>query len=108
MNLDIQKNEGLKEHKKSIFKKVFHLISSIKKSELANSEISDTKKLIDSITKAKREWTKAYNDFNHAVDNDMIDYHAYKIKAYQAKYEYLIRIAKEKGIKFENKASSKK
>ncbi len=107
MNLDIQKHLRQKEHKTSLFQKVFKLLNIIENNELANNQINDNQKLIDSITTAKREWINANNDFNYAVDNGMIDYHTYKIKAYQAKYEYLIKIAKENGIKYEVKLNKK-
>lgn len=107
MNLDIQKHARQKEHKTSLFQKVFNLLNIVENNKMANNQINDNQKLIDSITTAKREWINANNDFNYAVDNEMIDYHTYKIKAYQAKYEYLIKIAKEKGIKYEVKSIKK-
>lgn len=102
MNLDIQKHESLKEHK-SIFQKVLNLLNFMDNNELTKNDLSENQKLIDNIATAKKEWIKANNDFNYAVDNDMIDYYTYKIKAYQARYEYLIRIAKERGIKYDTK-----
>ena len=57
-----------------------------KKSELINSIIS-TKELL----------LQAHNNFEYA-ENDLIDYYAYNIKANQAKLNYLIKKAKEKGL----------
>lgn len=99
MNLDIQKNEEIKEHKNSIFKKIINMINLVENNQLEENKINDTQMLIESIAIAKNEWINANNDFNYAVDEDMVDYHTYKIKAYQAKYEYLIRIAKQMGIR---------
>lgn len=107
MNLDIQKHLRQKEHKNSLFQKVFNLLNIVENNELANNQINDNQKLIDSIITTKKEWINANNDFNYAVDKEMIDYLTYKIKAYQAKYEYLIKIAKENGIKYEVKLTKK-
>jgi hypothetical protein len=107
MNLNIQKQARQQEHKASIFQKIFNLLNIVENNELLNNQINDNQKLIDSITNAKKEWINANNDFNYAVDKDMIDYHTYKIKAYQAQYEYLIKIAKEKGIKYGMKSTKR-
>ena len=107
MNLDIQKHERQKEHKSRLFQKVFSLLNIVENNELGDNQINDNQKLIDSIITAKREWINANNEFNYAVDKEMIDYYTYKIKAYQARYEYLIKIAKEEGIKFEVKSINK-
>jgi hypothetical protein len=101
MNLNIQKNQSQKLQKNNIFRKRVNALNIVESNELAKHEANDTKNLIESITNAKKEWIRANNDFDYAVDEDMIDYHTYKIKAYQARYEYLIRIAKEKGIRLE-------
>ena len=39
----------------------------------------------------------AKSNFKYAED-DMIDYYTYQIKAHQSKLDYLIKIAKRKGI----------
>jgi hypothetical protein len=100
MNLNIQKHQGLKGYKNNILQKLLSLLKFMENNEFSKNE-TDPQKLIESITNAKKEWIRANNDFDYAVDKDMIDYHTYKIKAYQARYEYLIRIAKERGIKYE-------
>lgn len=107
MNLNIQKYERLKEYKSYFFQKILNLFHIIRSNELSKSETNEAKNLIDSITNAKREWIKASDDFNYVVDKDLIDYLTYKIKAYEARYEYLIRIAKEKGIKYDAKLINK-
>ncbi|HOQ00113.1 MAG TPA: DUF2508 family protein [Acetivibrio clariflavus] len=107
MNLNIQKQEKLKEHKSYIFQRVFNFLNIIKSNEFTEKDAFETQNLIDSITKAKKEWIEASEDFNYAVDKEMIDYFTYKIKAYEARYEYLLRIAKEKGIKYDAKLTKK-
>jgi len=101
MNLNIQKHEGIKEQKSWIFQKILNLLRPIEMNKFTNDDISDTQSLIDSITNAKREWMEASYDFNYVVDKEMVDYLSYKIKAYEARYQYLIRIAKERGIKYD-------
>lgn len=101
MNLNIQKYQHQKIQRSNVFQWVLSMLNIIERNELAKNESSDTKNLIESITNAKKEWIRANNDFEYAVDEDMIDYHTYIIKAYQARYEYLIKIAKEKGIRIE-------
>lgn len=101
MNLNIQKNQHQKIQRSNVFQRIVNTLNIIENNELAKNESNDTKNLIESITNAKKEWIRANNDFDYAVDEDMIDYHTYIIKAYQARYEYLIKIAKEKGIRLE-------
>ncbi len=53
--------------------------------------------LIKSIMSAKKELQNANNNFEHA-EHDMVDYYTYQIKASQEKLDYLIRVAKSRGI----------
>lgn len=53
--------------------------------------------LIKNIIQAKEELKTANNNFEHA-EKDLVDYYTYHIKATQAKLNYLIKIAKSKGI----------
>ncbi|OPZ89037.1 MAG: hypothetical protein BWY74_02898 [Firmicutes bacterium ADurb.Bin419] len=103
MNLNIQRDQKSKFQKNSIYQKILNALNIRETNEIEKNEYTDIQNLIESITIAKNEWTKANDDFNYAVDGDMIDYHTYKIKACQARYEYLIKVAKEKGIKLEAK-----
>ena len=61
------------------------------------TEIDREKELIIAILKAKEELKIANVNFEFA-ENDLIDYYTYQIKANQAKLNYLLRIAKSKGI----------
>ena len=61
---------------------------------------SDEEKKIElliSILKAKKELDIANKNFEYAEDG-MIDYYIYQIKANQSKLDYLIKLAKKKGI----------
>ena len=53
--------------------------------------------LMISIIKTKRELEVANSNFEYAQD-DLIDYYTYQIKAIRAKFDYLVKEAKEKGL----------
>ena len=53
--------------------------------------------LMQSIIETKEKLKVARCNFEYAED-DMIDYYSYQIKANQAKLDYLIKVAKSKGI----------
>ena len=49
------------------------------------------------IIETKEMLNNARSNFEYAED-DLIDYYTYQIKAHQSKLDYLIKIAKRKGI----------
>ena len=53
--------------------------------------------LMQTIIETKEMLKLAIRNFEYAED-DLIDYYTYQIKAHQAKLDYLIKIAKRKGI----------
>ena len=53
--------------------------------------------LMQNIIETKENLKNARNNFEYAED-DMIDYYIYQIKANQSKLDYLIKVAKKKGI----------
>lgn len=53
--------------------------------------------LIQTIIETKEMLKIARSNFEYAED-DLIDYYTYQIKAHQSKLDYLIKIAKRKGI----------
>ena len=55
-----------------------------------------------SILKVRKDLEIAINNFEFAED-DLIDYYAYQIKANQSKLDYLLKVAKHKGIILEMK-----
>ena len=61
------------------------------------TEKEKREELVKSILTAKEELNQINKNFEHA-DKDMIDYYTYQIKAHQSKLDYLIKIAKVKGI----------
>lgn len=52
---------------------------------------------MQNIIETKEKLKIARSNFEYAEDN-MIDYYIYQIKANQSKLDYLIKIAKQKGI----------
>ena len=61
------------------------------------TEIEKEKELIENILKTSRELKIANSNFNFA-QGELVDYYAYQIKANQSKLDYLIKLAKHKGI----------
>ena len=64
---------------------------------IEKTEIEKEEELIISIFKTKRELNVARQNFEYA-QGDLIDYYSYQIKANQSKLDYLIKLAKKKGI----------
>ena len=60
------------------------------------TEEEKNSELIKNIILTKKKLLQAHNNFEFA-EKDMIDYYTYNIKANQAKLDYLIKQAKEKG-----------
>ena len=70
----------------------------IKESEIESLEEREIEiELIKNIIKTRRELKNVDRNFEYAQD-DLVDYYIYEMKANQAKLNYLIKIAKMKGI----------
>ena len=61
------------------------------------SEKERETEIMQSIIETKEKLKIARSNFEYAED-DMIDYYFYQIKANQSKLDYLIKVAKQKGI----------
>ena len=55
------------------------------------------RELMRTIIETKEKLKIARSNFEYAED-ELIDYYSYQIKAHQAKLDYLIKIAKRKGL----------
>ncbi len=64
---------------------------------IEKTEIEKESELIKMIIKTREELKANNRNFEYAQD-DLVDYYTYQIKANQAKLDYLIRLAKAKGI----------
>ena len=70
------------------------------KQEIKITEKTEEEKEIElmlSILKTKQELEAANLNFEYAQE-DLIDYYTYQIKATRAKFDYLVKKAKEKGL----------
>ncbi|QZY57573.1 YaaL family protein [Crassaminicella profunda] len=56
-------------------------------------------KMIDTIKSAHEEWRNAEKYFQDATDPDLIDYAIYRVEAAKTRYTYLLKVAREMGIK---------
>lgn len=56
------------------------------------------KELITSINNVILELNTAHENYDNAVGKEMIDYYSYQIKAFQSKYDYLIKTIKNMNI----------
>ena len=65
---------------------------------IEKSEVQKEEELIRNIVMAKRDLEFARRNFEYAKSNDLVDYYIYQIKANQAKIDYLIKLAKAKGL----------
>ena len=61
------------------------------------TEIEKEIELIRTIIKTREELKAANRNFEYAQDG-LVDYYTYQIKANQAKLDYLIGLAKQKGL----------
>ncbi len=61
------------------------------------TEMEKEKELVRAIITAREELKAANRNFEYAGE-DLVDYYIYQIKANQAKLNYLIKMAKAKGI----------
>lgn len=60
-------------------------------------DTDEESELLRNIVKTRRELEFANNNYQFA-ESDLIDYYIYEIKANQAKLNYLIKMAKIKGL----------
>ncbi len=75
------------------------MIEEYRKEEkiVEKTEVEKEIELVKSIIKTREELKSANKNFEYAED-DLVDYYTYQIKANQAKLNYLIKLAKTKGI----------
>ena len=64
---------------------------------IEKTEMEKEKELVRAIITAREELKAANRNFEYAGE-DLVDYYIYQIKANQAKLNYLIKMAKAKGI----------
>lgn len=75
------------------------VIGKVMKPTEALALAAERENLIIEIKKLKSDLADAHNNFNYASDSLMVDFYTYQIKAFETKFEYLIKKAKEAGLK---------
>ncbi len=60
---------------------------------------NENKAFIDLVDKAHNEWKSAEQFFENVTDPDLIDHAIYKVEAAKSRYTYLLKKAKEEGIR---------
>lgn len=81
-----------------LLRRLFQFREDFAEAERWSSE-QDGRNLLKNIRQAKQEWMSAVSNFEQADDEDLIDYYIYKMKACQVRYNYLLKKAKELGLK---------
>lgn len=64
-----------------------------------NKKNSSNDEFFDAVAKARQEWYDAQNYFENVVESDLIDHAIFKMEAAKSKYMYMIKQAKQCGIK---------
>lgn len=83
-------------------KEFFHKIGIIKRfinPKTENNNIEQNKNFIDDIEEIKKRLDAVHQRYNLTSDNDLLDSLIYEEKSLLSRYEYLIKTAKQKGIK---------
>ncbi|MBR3255957.1 MAG: YaaL family protein [Clostridia bacterium] len=62
------------------------------------TEVEREEELLFNIIKTKKDLEYARRNFEFANTYDLVDFYIYQIKANQSKLDYLIKLAKAKGI----------
>ncbi|QXM07146.1 YaaL family protein [Crassaminicella indica] len=80
----------------SFFSAVGNLYAQIINGEAVQTEED---KMIHTIKEAHEEWRNAEKYFQDVTDPDLIDYAIYRVEAAKTRYTYLLKVAREMGIK---------
>ncbi len=88
-----------KRAKEGGFLKKLHRFGNYFTEEENPIDLTSRKDLIECIHQARQEWLNAAANFDQADNEDMVDYYIYRMKASQVRYNYLLKIAKETGLK---------
>ena len=66
---------------------------------IKNKRDNKHKEFFEALAKARQEWYDAQNYFENVTEEDLIDHATYKMEAARSKYMYMIKHAKQCGIK---------
>ncbi len=62
---------------------------------LDRSKVNTYEELMNNIDKVKKSLESDYNNLQYIEDEDLVDYYTYRIKSEEAKYDYLLKVAKK-------------
>ncbi len=82
----------------SIKKRLDNLLLNKKISPEIEQKKKEVKEVIYNLHQAKQELDIANNNFKFAQEQELIDYYIYQMKAAEARYQHLLKEAKEKKI----------
>ncbi|MEW9123637.1 MAG: YaaL family protein [Thermotaleaceae bacterium] len=60
---------------------------------------TEEEKMLDSIRTAHADWKNAEEYFQNVTDEDLIDYAIYRVQAAKTRYIYLMKLAREMGVR---------
>lgn len=66
---------------------------------IRNKRENKNKDFFEALAKARQEWYDAQNYFENVTEEELIDHAIYKMEAARSKYMYMIKHAKQCGIK---------
>lgn len=69
------------------------------KRHAGTEKLAEEAELLKAITEARDEWREAVANFEHAYEENLIDYYTYKMKACEVRYAYFIKKAREIDLK---------
>ena len=87
--------------KENVFSNIGNFLGELynKVSELKEEEVDENQNFINIINKAHEEWRNAEQLFQNVSDPDLIDHAIYKVEAARSRYVYLLKKAKEEGVR---------
>ncbi|WP_026476780.1 YaaL family protein [Alkaliphilus transvaalensis] len=73
---------------------LYHKVNALKE-----EEVDENQSFLQIIAQAHEEWKNAEALFHDVTDPDLIDHAIYKVEAARSRYIYLLKKAKEEGIR---------
>jgi hypothetical protein len=86
---------------KDTFEKILKSIITLRRAKKKSSkmEFDDVTELISMLKDTKRAWNTSILNYEYMTEEELIDYYSYQIKAHELRFEYLLKKAKEKGVR---------
>lgn len=89
-------NSRIRENFERFFRGILQKRTEKTTKDMESDEVAE---LIYLLKTTKDAWKCCTMNYEFMTENEMIDYYTYQIKSYELKFEYLIKKAKEMGIK---------